>query len=138
MNHKYKLSDFKRILEEPDTDIKERIITVDLSNLKELPEIIIQRLEVIVNRMIAEYETEHNMKISMEDTELGISIDLDTKEQELSIGAYVSYHPFKECITGKEIISAVDDDYSLIKKFFFKELNHYLFEQVKRLQNCVA
>ena len=78
------------------------------------------------------------MKISMEDTELGISIDLDTKEQELSIGAYVSYHPFKECITGKEIISAVDDDYSLIKKFFFKELNHYLFEQVKRLQNCVA
>lgn len=138
MSHKYKLSDFKRILEEPDTDIKERIITVDLSNLKELPEIIIQRLEVIVNRMIAEYETEHNMKISMEDTELGICIDLDTKEQELSIGAYVSYHPFKECITGKEIISAVDDDYSLIKKFFFKELNHYLFEQVKRLQNCVA
>ena len=53
MNYKYKLSDFKRILEEPDTDIKERIITVDLSNLKELPEIIIQRLEVIVNRMIA-------------------------------------------------------------------------------------
>ena len=53
MNHKYKLSDFKRILEEPDTDINERIITVDLSNLKELPEIIIQRLEVIVNRMIA-------------------------------------------------------------------------------------
>ena len=138
MNHKYKLSDFKRILEEPDTDIRERIITVDLSNLKELPEIIIQRLEIIVNRMIAEYETEHNMKISMEDTELGICIDLDTKEQELSIGAYVSYHPFKECITGKEIISAVDDDYSLIKKFFFKELNHYLFEQVKRLQNCVA
>ena len=138
MNHKYKLSDFKRILEEPDTDIKERIITVDLSNLKELPEIIIQRLEVIVNRMIAEYETEHNMKISMEDTELGISIDLDTKEQELSIGAYVSYHPFKECITGKEIIVAVDDDYSLIKKFFFKELNHYLFEQVRKIHNCVA
>lgn len=138
MNHKYKLSDFKRILEEPDTDINERIITVDLSNLKELPEIIIQRLEVIVNRMIAEYETEHNMKISMEDTELGISIDLDTKEQELSIGAYVSYHPFKECITGKEIISAVDDDYSLIKKFFFKELNHYLFEQVRKIHNCVA
>ena len=138
MNHKYKLSDFKRILEEPDTDIKERIITVDLSNLKELPEIIIQRLEVIVNRMIAEYETEHNMKISMEDTELGICIDLDTKEQLISLDAYVNYHPFKECITGKEIIVAVDDDYSLIKKFFFKELNHYLFEQVKRLQNCVA
>ena len=138
MNHKYKLSDFKRILEEPDTDIKERIITVDLSNLKELPEIIIQRLEVIVNRMIAEYETEHNMKISMEDTELGICLDLDTKEQEISLGAYISYHPFKECITGKEIIAAADDAYSLIKKFFFKELNHYLFEQVRKIHNCVA
>lgn len=138
MNHKYKLSDFKRILEEPDTDIKERIITVDLSNLKELPEIIIQRLEVIVNRMIADYETENNIAITMEDTELGICIDLDTKEHEISLSAYVSYHPFKECITGEEIIAAVDDDYSLIKKFFFKELNHYLFEQVKRLQNCVA
>lgn len=138
MNYKYKLSDFKRILEEPDTDINERIITVDLSNLKELPEIIIQRLEVIVNRMIADYETENNQTISLEDTELGICIDLDTKEQEISLSAYVSYHPFKECITGKEIIVAADDDYSLIKKFFFKELNHYLFEQVKRLQNCVA
>ena len=138
MNHKYKLSDFKRILEEPDTDIKERIITVDLSNLKELPEVIIQRLEIIVNRMIAKYEREHNMEISMEDTELGICIELDTKEQELSLGAYVSYHPFKECITGKEIISAADDDYSLIKRFFFKELNHYLFEQVRKIHNCVA
>ena len=138
MNYKYKLSDFKRILEEPDTDIKERIITVDLSNLKELPEIIIQRLEVIVNRMIAEYEREHNPTISLEDTELGICIDLDTKEQELSLGAYVSYHPFKECITGKEIIAAADDDYYLIKKFFFKELNHYLFEQVRKIHNCVA
>ncbi len=138
MNHNYKLSDFKRILEEPDTDIKERIITVDLSNLKELPEIIIQRLEVIVNRMIADYEREHNMIISMEDAELGICIDLDTKEQELSLGAYISYHPFKECITGKEIIYVADDDYSLIKKFFFKELNHYLFEQVRKIHNCVA
>ena len=69
---------------------------------------------------------------------MGIYIEIDTKERELSLGAYVSYHPFKECITGKEIISAADNDYSLIKKFFFKELNHYLFEQVKRLQNCVA
>lgn len=138
MNHNYKLSDFKRILEEPDTDIKERIITVDLSNLKELPEIIIQRLEVIVNRMIADYEREHNMIISMEDAELGICIDLDTKEQELSLGAYISYHPFKECIIGKEIIPAADSDYSLIKKFFFKELDHYLFEQVRKIHNCVA
>ena len=138
MNHKYKLSDFKRILEEPDTDIKERIITVDLSNLKELPEIIIHRLEAIVNRMIADYEKEYNMTISMEDTELGICIDLDTKEQLISLDAYVNYHPFKECITGKEIISAVDDDYLLIKKFFFKELNHYLFEQVRKLHNCIA
>lgn len=138
MNHKYKLSDFKRILEEPDTDINERIITVDLSNLKELPEIIIQRLEVIVNRMIADYEREHNMIISMEDTELGICIDLDTKEQEISLGAYVSYHPFKECITEKEIIAAADNDYSLLKKFFFKELNYYLFEQVRKIHNCVA
>ena len=138
MNYKYKLSDFKRILEEPDTDIRERIITVDLSNLKELPEIIIQRLEVIVNRMIADYETENNQTISLEDTELGICIDLDTKEHEISLSAYISYDPFKECITGKEIISAVDDDYSLIKKFFFKELNHYLFEQVKKIHNCVA
>ena len=138
MNHKYKLSDFKRILEEPDTDINERIITVDLSNLKELPEIIIHRLETIINRMIADYETENNIAITMEDTELGICIDLDTKEHEISLSAYVSYHPFKECITGKEIIAAAEEDYSLIKKFFFKELNHYLFEQVKKIHNCVA
>ena len=138
MNHKYKLSDFKRILEEPDTDINERIITVDLSNLKELPEIIIQRLEVIVNRMIAEYEREHNIIISVEDTELGICIDLDTKEQELSLGAYVSYDPFKKCITGKEGIDERDIDYSMIKKFFFKELSYCLYEQVKRIQDCIA
>lgn len=138
MNHKYKLSDFKRILEEPDTDINERIVTVDLSIVEELPEIIIQRLETIVNRIIVNYETENNGTISLEDAELGICMEIDTKERKLSLGAYVSYDPFKECITGKESIDERDIDYSMIKIFFFKELSYCLYEQVKRIQGCVA
>ena len=95
-------------------------------------------MEKLINTIITQSGEEHNINIFQDSAEVGIYIEIDTKERELSLGAYISYDSFKECINGKESIVGNDIDYSLIKKFFFKELNHYLFEQVKRLQNCVA
>ena len=137
MNHNYKLTDFK-IMKESDTDIYEQIISVDLSSIKELPVIIVQRLETTINNMIGGYEQEHNVTIPLETMELSMHMDIDTKSNELSINAYVGYSLDKECITGKEILSSADADYSVAKKFFFVELNNYIFEQVKRIQSCVA
>lgn len=137
MNHNYKLTDFK-IMKESDTDIYEQIISVDLSCIKELPIIIVQRLETMINNMIGGYEQEHNVTIPLETMELSMHMDIDTKSNELSINAYVGYSLDKECITAKEMITATDSDYEIIKKYFFSELNTYIFEQIRRIQGCVA
>ena len=137
MSHNYKLGDFN-IVTESDTDIHERIVSINLSSIKELPTIIVQRLETMINKMISEHEKENNVIIPTDNAELGIYMDIDTQEHTLSLNAYVGYDVEKECITSKEVMTSAEEDYSLIKKFLFKELNHYLFEQVKRLQNCVA
>lgn len=138
MNHKYKLSDFKRLTMKTATDIQQRTITVDLSYMEDLPEIIVQRLESIINRAIAKYEEENNTTVILKDIKLGIYISLDTAKHELFLEVFASY-PFSiDDIEGEEIIAVTDKDYLFIKEFFFKELENYLFEQVKRLQNCVA
>ena len=137
MNHNYKLEDFI-IVENKDTDIHDRIVSVDLSRIKELPVIIVQRLETLINRMITDYEKEHNVSIPINNAELGIYMNIDTWEHTLSLDAYIGYDTEKECITGKEVMTAADEDYSIIKKYFFNELNNYIFEKIRSIQGCVA
>ena len=137
VNHNYKLTDFQ-IVKEFDTDIYEQIISVDLSNVLELPMILVQRLEIIVNDMITDYETESGINIPLENMELGIYMDIDTKSNELSINAYVGYSLDKECITSKEIVTATDADYQVIITFYFRQLNEMVFEQLKKIHGCVA
>lgn len=137
MNHNYKLTDFK-IMKESETDIYEQVISVDLSCIKELPVIIVQRLENMINNMIIAYEQEHNVTIPLETMELSMHMDIDTKSNELSINTYVGYSLDKECITAKEMITATDADYEIIKKYFFCRLNEFVFGQIKRIHGCVA
>lgn len=137
MSHNYKISDF-RIDAGIDTDINERIVSIDLSNVRELPSIIVERLEALINRIIEEHEKEHNIIVTTENSDLGMFMDIDTQEHTLSLNAYVGYSSEEECIVGKEIMTAADEDYSIMKKYFFNELSNYIFEQVKRIQGCVA
>lgn len=136
MSHNYRLEDFKNIVKETDADIKDRMVSVDLSNIKEIPSIIVSRLERIINRMISDYEQERNLTIPLEVMELGMYMNIDTVENELSLNAYIGYTIKEDCITGKEVITDSDEDYAVIKKFFFTELNHYVFEQLRRIEKC--
>ena len=136
MSHNYRLEDFKNIVKETDADIKDRMVSVDLSNIKEIPSIIISRLEGIINRMISDYEQERNLTIPLDVMELGMYMNIDTVENELSLNAYIGYTIEEDCITEKEVITDSDEDYAVIKKFFFTELNHYVFEQLRRIEKC--
>ena len=136
MSHNYGLEDFKNIIKETDADIKDRMVSVDLSNIKEIPSIIVSRLERIINRMISDYEQERNLTIPLEVMELGMYMNIDTVENELSLNAYIGYTIEEDCITEKEVITDSDEDYAVIKKFFFTELNHYVFEQLRRIEKC--
>lgn len=136
MSHNYRLEDFKSIVKETDADIKERMVSVDLSSIKEIPSIIVGRLERIINRMVSDYEQERNLTIPLEVMELGMYMNIDTVENELSLNAYIGYTIEEDCITGKEVITDSDEDYAVIKKFFFTELNHYVFEQLRRIEKC--
>ena len=136
MKHNYKLTDFKNIATETDTDIKERMITINLSHVMELPTIIVQSLEKMINYMIEKHEQEHNIIIPIENVELGIFLTVDTLEGKMFLNAYIAYSIDEECITGKEIISVEDGDYSTFKKYFLTELNHCVFIQLRKIENC--
>lgn len=136
MNHNYKLTDFRRMQGEVDTDIHERMVSVDLMNVRELPIIIVDRLETMINGMIADYEQKNNVIIPLENMEVSMQIEVDTQERELFLQAYIGYKSDKECLYGKEIISSDDEDYDAIKKYFLAELNRFVFEQIDRIANC--
>lgn len=65
MYNNYKLIDFK-IESGTDTNIYERVIAIDLGNVRELPSIIIERLEKLINKMISEYENYERKELKIE------------------------------------------------------------------------
>lgn len=135
MEHNYKLTDFKNIVNDSDTDILERIVSISLWNVEEMPAVIVHRVESMINRMIAEHEEKNNIIIPLEDMRLGMYMNIDTKENEFSIDVYMGYSDM-ECITGKEIIVAENADYSEIKQYFFDVLQLCVNEQINKIRKC--
>lgn len=133
MNHNYKLTDFRRMQGEADTDIHERMVSVDLMNVRDLPKIIVDRLETMINGIIADYEQKNNVVIPLDNMEISMQIEIDTQERELFLQAYIDYRSDRECLYGKEIISSDDEDYDVIKKYFLAELNNFVFGQIDRI-----
>lgn len=135
MEHNYKLTDFKNIVNDSDTDILEKIVSISLWNVEEMPAVIVHRVESMINRMIAEHEEKNNIIIPLEDMRLGMYMNIDTKENELSINVYIGYSDM-DCITGKEIIIAENVDYVEIKQYFFDVLQLCVNEQIKKIRKC--
>lgn len=48
MEHNYKLTDFKNIVNDSDTDILERIVSISLWNVEEMPAVIVHRVESMI------------------------------------------------------------------------------------------
>lgn len=133
MNHNYKIKDFNKPEFESDTDLVDIRVTVCLRNPLELPSVLEKRLEDIINTLISECEQENNIIIPLEDMDLGNYITVDTDSNELFIEVYIGYDVTKELLHKKEVINAADEDYSIIKKFFFEKLNDYVLEQIRRI-----
>ena len=136
MEHNYKLTDFKNIVNDSGTDILERIVSISLWNVEEMPAMIVHRVESMINRMIAEHEEKNNIIIPLEDMRLGMYMNIDTKENKFSIDTYIEYSSDKECITGKEIIVVENADYTEIKEYFFDVLQLCVNEQIKKIRKC--
>lgn len=137
MNHNYKITDFKKPEFESDTDLADISVTVCLRNPLELPSVLEKRLEDIINNLISECEQENNIIIPLEDMDLENCITVDTDSNELFIEVFIGYDVTKELLHKKEVITAADEYYSIIKKFFFEKLNDYVSEQIKKIEKCV-
>ena len=137
MNHNYKITDFKKPEFESDTDLADISVTVCLRNPLELPSVLEKQLEDIINNLISEREQEDNIIIPLEDMDLENCITVDTKTNELFIEVFIGYDVTKELLHKKEVITAADEHYSIIKKFFFGKLNDYVSEQIKKIEECV-
>ncbi len=144
MEHNYKLTDFNIVRDTDPVDILERIISINLWDVSELPICIIQRLETLINKMISDHEKEYDTILPLEDkdlSELGISINLDTKKKNLDVIVFIRYLDDSENIDGihaQEIISPADKDYSAFKGYFLSGLKNYFHEQFERIQGCMA
>ena len=137
MNHNYKIKDFKKPEFESDTDLADISVTVCLRNPLELPSVLEKRLEDIINNLISECEQENNIIIPLEDMDLENCITVDTDSNELFIEAFIGYDVTKELLHKKEVITADDEHYCIIKKFFLGKLNDYVTEQIKKIEKCV-
>lgn len=137
MNHNYKITDFKKPEFESDTDLADISVTVCLRNPLELPSVLEKRLEDIINNLISECEQENNIIIPLEDMDLENCITVDTDSNELFIEVFIGYDVTKDLLHKKEVITAADEHYSIIKKFFFGKLNDYVSEQIKKIEECV-
>lgn len=139
MNYNYKITDFKNIAKEADTDIKERIVSVGLNEVSELPVCIIHKLENLINKIISDYEEKSGVVIPLDDMELGMYLEVDTLKRELSLNTYIGYSATEDCITGKEVIASDiwdNTDYLTIKKYFFMRLMDEVFEQIMEIEKC--
>lgn len=139
MNHNYEITDFNNIVEETDTDIKERIVSVGLNDVSALPLCIVHRMENLINKMISDHEEKSGIVIPLEDMELGMYMEVDMLRSELSLNVYIGYSDTKDCITGKEVIlpdMGDNTDYLTIKKYFFMKLMDEMFEQIMEIEKC--
>lgn len=136
MNHNYKLTDFKNPEYETDTDLMDINVTIFLRNSLELPSVLEQRLEGIINNLISEYEHENNTVIPLDDMDLENCIEVNTREDSLSLLVYIGFEG-SELLHRKEIISTNDEHYDVIKRFFFVKLDEYVSEQIKRIEKSV-
>lgn len=137
MNHNYRLADFKKPEFESDTDLRDIKVTICLRNEEEMPVVLVQQLESIINALIAECEQENGIIIPLEDMDLESCITVDTDTKELLLEVFIGYDVTKELLHKKEVIVAADSHYDIIRKFFFYKLNEYVAEQIRRIEECV-
>lgn len=137
MNHNYKITDFKKPEFESETDLANISVTVCLRNPLELPSVLEKRLEDMINNLISDCEQENNIIIPLENMDLENCITVDTDKKELSLEVYIGYDTDKEMMYRKEVITAADEHYNVIKKFFVGKLNDYVTEQIKKIEESV-
>lgn len=135
MSHNYRLTDFK-IVEEMDMESLEYSACVVLSDVKDIPNSIVPRLERTINEMIAKCEEENAITIPVDSMELGMYIDV-SPAQRLVLNLYIGYDLEKDWIEHEEIIGASDEDYMTIKRFFMNELRNYAFEKLREIERNV-
>lgn len=137
MNHNYKITDFRNPDVESDTDLKDIKVTIYLRNALELPEVLEKRLEDMINNLIAECEQMNNIEIPLENMNLENCLSVETDTNKLYIEVFIGYDMEKELLHRKEVVTASDEDYLIIKKVFFDKLNEYAVDQIKQIEKCV-
>lgn len=137
MNHNYRLTDFKRMGGESETDIRDIHVFMELENLSDLPAVIKSRLETMANNLITEHEQKNSTTLSLDDMELDANVEIRKDVGELVISVYIGYSLDFDCLRGEEVIKTVDKAYVTIKKFFFDMLNNYVSAEIRQLEDCL-
>lgn len=138
MNHNYKITDFKKMGGESDTDIRDIHVFMELANLSGLPSIIKMRIEDIANNLISDYEQKNNTTLSLDDMELGACIEIRKDIGELVINVYIGYSLECDCLHAEQLIKKDDAHYAFIRKFYFDMLHDYVNDEIRKLEECLC
>lgn len=138
MNHNYKITDFKKMGGESDTDIRDIHVFMELANLSGLPSIIKMRIEDIANNLISDYEQKNNTTLLLDDMELGACIEIRKDIGELVINVYIGYSLECDCLHAEQLIKKDDIHYAFIRKYYFDMLNEYVNDEIRKLEECLC
>lgn len=134
MSHNYRLTDFKITKDVNDIDLNEKVISVDLSDVKKIPSGIVPRLERMINEMIGEYEEKKAINIPLDSMELFMYVTANCFNDlvvEIYIGLWCGE---MDTIEKKESIGVSDEDYTVIKQYFVGELWNDTYEKLKKIE----
>lgn len=138
MAYYYRITDFTMIMEERETDLRERLVTVGINDYSRLPDVLVIRIEHLIHTMLTEYERRnHSIPFSKEGMRLGMYMEADTDDGRLSIHAYICYSSKEDCLSASEYFERDKTDYFVIRHFFLQELMGSVLRQVERIQSII-
>lgn len=133
---KYRFEDFTLQSDKKYTDINEIVVGFLIDKDIILPYDIKNRLEAIVNDMLADIFEQTHEPLYPTDFEVCLSLEMDTKTNEVSIRTTILGEGDLNLHT--EIDTDTLHDYGRMKKYFFNELGRIVLCRIGQLQKAAG
>lgn len=131
---KYRFEDLHLQSDKNYTDINDTIVGFLIDRDIVVPYDVKQKLERIVNNMLAEHFTETQQVLYPSDFEVSMSMEMNTENNKVIISTYIFNADDFSLHT--EIDTDTLHDYGRTKKYFFNELGCIVLTRIEQLQKA--
>lgn len=133
---RYRFEEFHLQSDKSYTDINDTIIGFLVDNETLLPDDIRNKLQNIINDMLANNFDATQKLLVPSDFEVSISIEMNTNTNKVLVSIYIFNEDDLNLHT--EIDTETLHDYGRMKKFFFNTLSYIVLNRIEQLQKAVG